>query len=255
MYASYLWLRTELVGRAATLLAAFGALGVVAGLALGALQSGAARIGLYEGTALFSAAAVLAYLGIERAYGSRSAGILVMPAVMVAVLCEMWLIGHGLAMPGRPPNGLAAYWEANRFAIPCPLRWRAGWPRSRSCVAPGRHPVGWGAVAAFSLGAPRFWLAPEWGRSGRYQSARSHRRRFSSRRTGTGIWSLAWAACARRRTPRTSRARRVHRGNRWIARCAGGSARALAARLAMRVDEPLRLVMAVVSARRNMSAS
>lgn len=118
MYTTHLWLRTELVGRAATALATVGALGVLAGLALGALQTGAARIGLYEGTALFSSAAVLAYLCLERAYRNRSAGIVVMSAVMLAVLCEMWLIVHGLAAPGRPPDGLAAYWEAaHRFAV------------------------------------------------------------------------------------------------------------------------------------------
>lgn len=160
MYAAYLWLRTELVGRAATLLAALGALGVVAGLALGALQSGAARIGLYEGTALFSAAAVLAYLGIERAYGSRSVGILVMPAVMVAVLCEMWLIVHGLALSGRPPNGLSAYWEAgHRFAMSlgyCPVA-LAGGLAALALVrrAEGVTPQSAAALsAAFSIGAP-----------------------------------------------------------------------------------------------------
>jgi hypothetical protein len=125
MYAAHLWLRTDLVGRAATALAGIGALGVLAGLVLGTLQAGSGRAGLYEGIALFSALVVLAYLGLERSYRSRSAGILVMPAVMLAILCEMWLILQGLAAPGRPPDGLAGYWESgHRFAMSlgyCPL--------------------------------------------------------------------------------------------------------------------------------------
>ncbi|HEX9182717.1 MAG TPA: hypothetical protein VF876_05595 [Burkholderiales bacterium] len=118
LYATHLWLRTDVVGRVATALAALGALGVLAGLALAALFTGEARVGLYEGTALLSAGAVIAYLLLERAYSSRDAGIVVMPAVMLAVACEMWLIANGLALPGSLPGGFGTYWEAGyRFAM------------------------------------------------------------------------------------------------------------------------------------------
>jgi hypothetical protein len=118
LYATYLWLRVDVVGRAATGLAALGALGVLAGLAVAALATGNARVGLYEGTALLSAAAVIAYLCLERTYRSRDAGIVVMPAVMVSIACEMWLIAHGLALPGSLPEGFGVYWEAGyRFAM------------------------------------------------------------------------------------------------------------------------------------------
>jgi len=140
LYATYLWLRLDVVGRVATGLAALGAIGVLAGLVVAALATGTARVGLYEGTALLSAAAVIAYLCLERAYRNRDAGIVVMPAVMLAVACEMWLIAHGLALPGSPPEGFGAYWEAGyRFAM-----------------ALGYGPIALaGAVAALALAARR----------------------------------------------------------------------------------------------------
>lgn len=159
MYAVYLWLRAESIGRAATVLAATGAVGVLCGLALGVLRADGS-VGLYEGTALFSAVAVLAYLAMERAYGNRSAGIVVMPAVMIAVLCEMWLIVQGLAATGRSPEGLGVYWDAgHRFAMflgYCPLAAAALLAvlallgkRHRATVAPNAV-----MLAAISVGAP-----------------------------------------------------------------------------------------------------
>ncbi|MDH4094855.1 MAG: hypothetical protein OEV81_08720 [Betaproteobacteria bacterium] len=112
MYAMHFWVRSDAVGRVASGLAALGALGVLAGLGIAAWWSGEARCGLYEGTALLSAAAVFCYLALERVYCSREAGIVVMPAVMLAVACEMWLISRGLAQSWPLHEGFGAYWEA-----------------------------------------------------------------------------------------------------------------------------------------------
>jgi hypothetical protein len=172
MYAVHLWLRTELVGRAATALAMAGALGVVAAVALGILRSGAAGLALYEATALFSAAAVVAYLGLERAYRSRSVGIAVMPVVMLAVLCEMWLIVQGLAAQGKPADGLSGYWEAAcRFAMClgyCPLAIAGGLAAVLLARRRGVDAVFPGAAlsAAFSVGAPLLLLGAGMGAVG-----------------------------------------------------------------------------------------
>lgn len=118
LYLSYQWCQTEIVGRAATALAGGGALGVVGIVAISALRDHGSGPGLFEGTALLSAAAVIAYLAMERVYRNRSAGVVVMAAVMVAVLCEMWLITEGHAAGGRPAGGLDRYWGAgHRFAF------------------------------------------------------------------------------------------------------------------------------------------
>lgn len=87
-----------------------------------------------------------------------------MPAVMFAVLCEMWLIVHGLATPGRPPNGLAAYWEAgHRFAMSlgyCPVALAGGLAAlalARRSSGVTAHSAG-ALSAAFSVGAPLLLL-------------------------------------------------------------------------------------------------
>lgn len=118
LYLVHAWLGAEAVGRAATTLAAAGATGVLAALAAGMLHAGQLAMGLCEDIALLSAAAVLAYLGIERAYRTRSGGMVVMAAVMAAVLCQIWLIARGFTANALPPRGLASYWEAgHRFAF------------------------------------------------------------------------------------------------------------------------------------------
>lgn len=123
LYVAHFWFRSEPVGRSATLLAALGALGVVASLALNGTtgadghRSGV-EFGLYEGTAVFSSAAVLAHLAMERIYRSRETALLVMPVVMLGVLCEIWLVARGVAMPSRPAPELDSYWDAGqRFAV------------------------------------------------------------------------------------------------------------------------------------------
>lgn len=118
LYLSYQWCRTENVGRAASAFAGGGAMGVIAIVGVSALRGHGSDPGLLEGTALLSAGAVIAYLAMERVYRNRSAGIVVMMAVMVAVLCEMWLITKGLAAGGRPAGGLGSYWNVgHRFAF------------------------------------------------------------------------------------------------------------------------------------------
>lgn len=118
----YIWLRLEPVGQAASLLAALGAVGVPFGLWADAAQAPALSgetggIGLYEGTALFSAAAVLLYLAMERVYRSRATAVFIMPAVVLAVLCEIWLVAQASAPPGRAAQVIAGSWEAGqRFA-------------------------------------------------------------------------------------------------------------------------------------------
>lgn len=168
LYTVHLWLREEPVGRGATVLAAGGAAGILIALALGMPRDTGSGIGLYEGTALFAAAAVLAYLAIERAYGNRSAGVAVMPAVMVAVLCEMWLIGEGLANTGRLSNGFSGYWIAgHRFALwmgYCPLV--AG---AALASLGGRRPARGtprAVLAALWLGAPLLFLGAAMGAIG-----------------------------------------------------------------------------------------
>lgn len=122
VYLAYHWLGVEQVGQAASLLAALGALGVPLGLLADAAQAAPLRgadseFGLYEGTALFSAAAVFLYLAMERVYRNRTAALLIMPAVLLAVLCEMWLVARGVAAPGRPAPLLSGYWAlGQRFA-------------------------------------------------------------------------------------------------------------------------------------------
>jgi len=115
VYFVYYWLGFEQVGRSASLLAALGALGIPLGLLADAAQAAPLRgpgpgFGLYEGTALFSAATVWLYLAMERVYRNRTAALLIMPAVLLAVLCEMWLIAQGVAAPGRPAPPLSGYW-------------------------------------------------------------------------------------------------------------------------------------------------
>ena len=123
LYLTYYWLGVERVGQAASLLAAVGALGVPLGLFADAAQAAplhatVSEFGLYEGTALFSAAAVFVYLAMERIYRNRRAALLIMPAVLLAVLCEMWLIAQGVAAPGRPPPPFSGYWVlGQRFAV------------------------------------------------------------------------------------------------------------------------------------------
>lgn len=118
LYAAYLRLRAESVGRAASLLATCGAAGLFWGLSLGQFGAQFGRIGLYEGTAMLTLFAIVAYLAIEQAYDNRGAGALVMAAVMLAVLCEMWLIAHDHAATARIDGGLGVYWTAGqRFAI------------------------------------------------------------------------------------------------------------------------------------------
>lgn len=121
VYAAYYWLGNERVGQAASLLAALGALGVPLALLADAAQvapprGAAAGFGLYEGTALFSALAVFVHLAMERAYGSRAAAFLVMPAVLLAVLCEMWLLA-------QHPDGLWSvllpYWAIGQRVAAC----------------------------------------------------------------------------------------------------------------------------------------
>jgi hypothetical protein len=159
LYLAYLWSRPEAVGRAATTLASGGALGVVIALAIGALGPGGPHAGLVELTALLSATAVLAYLAMERVYRNRFAGVAVMPTVMAAVLCEMWLIHKGLATGGRPPNGLGVYWAAShRFAFGlgyCAIALTAGLAAlalfAREGLAPRRAQA---MQAALAVGAP-----------------------------------------------------------------------------------------------------
>lgn len=113
VYLAYYWLGVEQVGQSASLLAALGALGIPLGLLADAAQAAPLRgpgFGLYEGTALFSAVAVFLYLAMERIYRSRAAALLIMPAVLLAVLCEMWLIAQGVAAPDRPAPQLSGYW-------------------------------------------------------------------------------------------------------------------------------------------------
>lgn len=124
VYLAYYWLGVERVGQAASLLAALGALGVPLGLLADAAQAmppyaSGARFGLYEGTALFSAACVFAYLVMERVYRNRAAALLIMPAVLLAVLCEMWLIAQGAAAPGRAPPPLSGYWVLGQRFSAC----------------------------------------------------------------------------------------------------------------------------------------
>lgn len=160
LYLAYLWCGEEGAGRAASALAAGGALGIVSALALNALGRERAGVALFEGTALLTAVAVAAYLGVERAYRNRSAGVLVMPAVMAAVLCEMWLISRGHTWTGQAPPGLGAYWETgHRFALVlgyCPLALAAALAAGGG-LGSGRHD---GAVrAALAVGAPLLVLA------------------------------------------------------------------------------------------------
>lgn len=123
LYVAYFWFRSESVGRSATLLAALGALGVVASLALSAWPGASvgrpgSAFGLYEGTAVLSSGVVLAYLAMERIYRNRDTALLVMPAVMLGVLCEIWLIGRGVATPSQVAPELSVYWESgHRFAV------------------------------------------------------------------------------------------------------------------------------------------
>lgn len=124
VYLAYYWLGVERVGQAASLLAALGALGVPLGLLADTAQAAplhatGPRFGLYEGTALFSAAAVFVYLLMERVYRNRTAALLIMPAVLLAVLCEMWLIAQGVAAPGRPAPPLAGYWVLGQRFSAC----------------------------------------------------------------------------------------------------------------------------------------
>jgi hypothetical protein len=122
VYLAHYWLGEERVGQAASVLAALGAIGVPLGLLADAAQAAPLRgagssFGLYEGTALFSAAAVFLYLAMEHVYRSRAAAMLIMPAVLLAVLCEMWLVAQGAAAPGRPVPPLSGYWVlGQRFA-------------------------------------------------------------------------------------------------------------------------------------------
>ena len=159
LYLVYLWFRSEPTGVAASALAAGGAAGLVLTLALQSRGASSSGLGLFEGTALLSAGAVLAYLAMEGAYRNRSAGIVVMPAVMAAVACEIWLIDNGLASAGYPPGGLAAYWEAShRFAFClgyCPLALAAGLALAASLGRPLPDPAARGAMAtALGVGAP-----------------------------------------------------------------------------------------------------
>ena len=169
LYAAYLWLPSEApVGRAASGLAAGGAAGVLATLLLG-LATGADRgPGLHEGTSLFAAAAVIAYLALERTYGTRSAGIVVMSVVMVAVLCEMWMIRNGLTGAGALRAGFAGYWiEGHRLAVClgyCPVVAAAAMVplETRQALPTARRAM----LAAVWLGAPLLLLGAGMGMIG-----------------------------------------------------------------------------------------
>lgn len=98
LYAAHLWWTGRALGRWATGLALFGALGLLGSLlacgteTLGQRLSGHLPLtGQREVMALFSACTVLVYLVMERAYRSRSAGAFVMPLVAAAVLFDGWL--------------------------------------------------------------------------------------------------------------------------------------------------------------------
>jgi hypothetical protein len=124
-YLACLWKRSPRVGRAASMLAAFGAVGVPLGLFFDSqgpapFAPSGPRLppGLYEGTALLSAAAVLGCLAMERAYRTRKTAALVMPAAMLAVTCEIWLLRKGFSASGIPVPDLAGDWAAAfRFAL------------------------------------------------------------------------------------------------------------------------------------------
>lgn len=162
LYVVHGWLHAEPAGQAASALAAAGAAATIAVLGLGAAAGASSVEGLYEGTALLSALAVLAYLAMERAYRNRRAGAAVMAAVMAAVLCEMWLIARGLAGAGAPARGLGEYWEAaHRFAFFLGYCALAAAALCAAFAQARRAPGGFaGATLAWlSVGAPLLALA------------------------------------------------------------------------------------------------
>lgn len=98
LYVAHLWWPGRALGRAATGLALFGALGLLGSLLAFSTETWGQRLsghlpltGQREVMALFSACTVLIYLVMERAYRSRSAGAFVMPLVAAAVLFDGWL--------------------------------------------------------------------------------------------------------------------------------------------------------------------
>lgn len=101
LYTAHLWLKSPLVGRLASGVAATGAATALVALAVRWFETyylqrpGHVPLNvLYEVMALFNALTVVAYLIIERVYRSRSAGAFVMLIVLAAVLFQIWLLSH-----------------------------------------------------------------------------------------------------------------------------------------------------------------
>ena len=163
LYGAFAWLRQEAVGCAATALAGAGALGVFLALGLHAPEIRASGAGLFEAMAALSAGAVLAYLAMERIYGNRSAGFAVMAAVMLAVLCEMWLIAGGAASGAAPDGGLGPYWmTAHQFALAIaygPIAAAALLAALSRARPASRIATSWATHALLSVGAPLLVLA------------------------------------------------------------------------------------------------
>jgi len=118
LYLANLVFRSRGVGRLATLLAAAGAFGIGGALVMRGVELSAVgamplprRSYLYEATALFSAVSVFIYLAMESVFRSRSVGAFVMPVIMAAVACELWLVWAGPLAAEAGPNGAALYWR------------------------------------------------------------------------------------------------------------------------------------------------
>lgn len=118
LYLAHLLLRSSAAGLWASRSAFCGAAGIGLALlirygefALAASSGVRPHSYLYDVTALFAGGTVLIYLIFERVFRDRSAGAFVMPVVMSAVACEIWLVANGLAIPGGSTTALQPYWR------------------------------------------------------------------------------------------------------------------------------------------------
>lgn len=117
LYVAHLWFVDEVVGRWASALAGFGALASLLALStrwfeIYYMQRHGHFLfsAMYETVALFTTITVIVYLVMERVYRTRSAGAFVMLIVFAAVLYQVWLATHDLAIPGNRIRILKSYW-------------------------------------------------------------------------------------------------------------------------------------------------
>lgn len=116
LYVGHLWYDSAVVGKWASALAAFGALGLLNGLLLRGTEApmlGSPEPILLTGLdgvmPLFSACTVLIYLAMERVYKTRAAGAFVMPIVAASVLFQSWLVANQQPAPDIASPLLRSY--------------------------------------------------------------------------------------------------------------------------------------------------